>query len=87
MKEQSKQSAGALRAARMLNLVRYPDTSRMLTEKRAAQIIDRETGLAELLDAAIKAHSYLQGVRTGSQWDEANVVERLQQAIAKVEQA
>jgi len=79
-----KVSAGALRAAReilesIIVFTSEPASSTQLEEATsgAAEIIDRETGVAELLEAAKEYVRY----SSGQLWE----LKRLEQAIAKCE--
>ncbi len=85
MTQQTKPTAGALGAARKI----AERTLRMLQgwdEQTwvdiAAEIIDRETGVAELLATAKQVMADL----SDEEVPDADTVERLEQAIAKVEQ-
>ncbi len=70
-------SAGALRAAR-----HFIALGLLTTPIHAAEIIDRETGIAELLATAKQVMAEL----SDEEVPDADTVERLEQAIAKVEQ-
>ena len=73
----TKPSAGALRAAR-----HFIALGLLTTPIYAADIIDRETGVAELLATAKQVTDDL----SDEEVPDADTVERLEQAIAKVEQ-
>ncbi len=74
MNEQAKPSAAALRAAKELDTEGFVFSWKT---NQAAEIIDRETGLAELLEASKE----VAGTRIGL----GSALERLEQAIAKAE--
>jgi len=92
MKQQTKPSAGALRAASgiWLSVLRQGKDD-WITQ--TAEIIDRETGLAELLEAAVWTRDTLRAME-GDSMIEKEVRgllgarrKKLQQAIAKAERA
>ena len=82
MTQQTKPTAGALRAA---NALAGLATNTSANIHSVALIIDREmaqTGVAELLEAAKQVMAEL----SDEEVPDADTVERLEQAIAKVEQ-
>ena len=85
MTQQTKPTAGALGAARKI-AERTLHTLQGWDEQTwvdiAADIIDRETGVAKLLKAAKQVMADL----SDEEVPDADTVERLEQAIAKVEQ-
>ena len=81
MTQPTKPSAGALRAAKEWYV--YPKDSRV---ESLAYVIDRETGMAELLEAAKEAKAHLEGggdyaIRNSDAIDATILM--LEQAIAK----
>ena len=90
----SKPSAGALRAARAIGeAIAPPSTPDYPGEREAeiglALIIDRETGVAELLEAAKEANQilWLSIACGGSQDTYRDTYNKLQQAIGKCERS
>jgi hypothetical protein len=85
MNEQVKPSTGALRAAR--EIWQRGEHDNLFTIYKAALLIDRETGVGELLEAAKDAHALLEMFAHGRGLDprEASTKKRLEQAIAKCE--
>ena len=85
MTQQPKPSAAALRAARKIaerTLRTLQGWDEQTWVDIAAEIIDRETGIAELLATAKQVMADL----SDEEVPDADTVERLEQAIAKVEQ-
>ena len=85
MTQQTKPSTGALRTARKIaerTLRTLQGWDEQTWVDIAAEIIDRETGIAELLATAKQVMAEL----SDEEVPDADTVERLEQAIAKVEQ-
>jgi hypothetical protein len=83
MNQQTKPSAGALRAAKAIGTALHThDVGTFYAFDGMAKIIDRETGVAELLEAAKVALQYFRGKHENADASAS----KLQQAIAKAEQ-
>ncbi len=85
MTEQIKPSSGALKAAGIIIRGLFKATTTDV--EIAAQIIDRETGVAELLEAAKMAESSLFCLEACNLWTERDHqrLNQLRRAIAKAE--
>ncbi len=84
MTQPTKPSAGALRAARKIaerNLRTLQGWDEQTWVDISAEIIDRETGVAELLEAAKQVMADL----SDEEVPDADTVEMLEQAITKAE--